>query len=117
MLHLAICKQEACAACKAQSACATGKEGRNLVLADDGKDRKVGDEVVLTVTRAQGLSAVVLAYLLPVVLAITLLIVLQNFAFSEALIGTIVLGVLAVYFVILHIFRNKLQSELSIEIE
>lgn len=117
-LYLSVCRPEACAACKAQSACSSGGEaGRSMVLADDGRGRKVGDQVVLKIGRTQGFLAIILAYMIPVALIVGLLLGMQAMQMSEGLMGGLVLGVLVLYFVLLRVFRRRFEGELSIEIE
>lgn len=116
-LFLSICRPEACGACKAQSACASSGGGKEIVLEDDGRDRKVGDELTLKITHSQGFKAIVLAYLVPVALIVALLVGFQSLDTSEIVAGGVTLALVAVYFIILRIFRNKLETELTIEIE
>lgn len=117
-LHLSICRPDACAACKAQSACSsTGESGGQMVLVDDGRGRQVGDQVVLKIGRSQGFLAIILAYMIPVVLIVGMLLVMQSIGVSEGLMGGLVLGVLILYFVLLRVFRRRFEGDLSIEIE
>lgn len=116
-LHLSICRAEACGACKAQSACASSGGGKEIVVADDGSGREVGDEVVLRVNRSQGVFAVVIAYLVPVVVVVGLLVILQSIGVREIVAGGAALGALVLYFVLIRIFRGRFETELTIEIE
>lgn len=116
-LFLSICRPEACGACKAQSVCSSDGGGKEVILADDGRGRVVGDEVVLKISRSQGFLAIILAYLVPVAVIVALLLGLQSVDISEVAAGGITLGVVVVYFILLRIFRNKLETELTIEIE
>lgn len=116
-LYLSICRAEACGACKAQSACASSGGGKEIVVADDGRGREVGGEVVLRVNRSQGVFAVVIAYLVPVVVVVGLLVILQSIGVREIVAGGAALGALVLYFVLIRIFRGRFETELTIEIE
>lgn len=117
-LELEVCRPEACGHCKAKSVCAAGGEGgHRLTLANDGQGYAVGEQVGLLMRRSIGLKAVAIAYLLPVVLMMASLFLLQSIGLSETLSGLAVLGLLAVYFLLLRLFRARLQRNITIEIE
>lgn len=116
-LYLSICRADACGACKAQSACSSSGGGKEIVLEDDGRGRVVGEEVTLKIGRSQGFRAVLIAYLVPVALIIGMLMGLQKMDIPEIVTGLATLGVVAVYFILLRIFRRKFETELTIEIE
>lgn len=116
-LFLSICRAEACGACKAQSACSSSGGGKEIILENDGRQREVGDQVNLKISRHQGFLAIMIAYLVPVALIIGILMWLQWLALSEVISGVITLAVIVVYFILLRVFRSKFETELTIEIE
>lgn len=116
-LYLSICRPDACAACKAQSACSSSGGGKEVILQDDNRGRKVGDDVVLKISRSQGFFAIIIAYLVPVAFIIGLLIGFKSAGASDALAASVALGALIVYFILLRVFRHKFETELTIEIE
>lgn len=127
-----IVQTSACAACKAKAMCASAesaeKEMRVTLLMDNGRpagygvldadkpllEYKVGDEVEVMVQQKMGWKAVVLAYLLPffVMLAV---IFIGNALWNvrEEILGTAALCAMALYYLVLGMFKDKLQKEFS----
>ena len=75
---------------------------------------KVGDAVEVMVQQRMGWKAVVLAYLLPffVMLAV-MLIGNAIWAVREEILGTVALCAMALYYLVLGMFKDKLQKEFS----
>ena len=133
-----IVQTSACAACKAKSMCASAesaeKEMTVVLLGErapqnagvfgdpakamrqegERRDYKVGDTVEVMVQQKMGWKAVVLAYLLPffVMLAV-MLIGNAIWAVREEILGTVALCAMAVYYLVLGMFKDKLQKEFS----
>ena len=111
-----IVQTSACSACKAKAMCASAesaeKEMTVVLLGDE--QWAVGDEVEVMVQQKMGWKAVVLAYLLPffVMLAI-MLIGNAIWAVREEILGTVALCAMALYYLVLGMFKDKLQKEFS----
>ena len=132
-----IVQTSACAACKAKAMCASAesaeKEMTVVLLGENGKvniennstqfyttlhnstqSYKVGDTVEVMVQQKMGWKAVVLAYLLPffVMLAV---IFMGNALWNvrEEILGTAALCAMALYYLVLGMFKDKLQKEFS----
>ena len=132
-----IVQTSACAACKAKAMCASvesaEKEMTVVLLGENGKVKTennstqsyttlhdstqsyhVGDTVEVIVQQKMGWKAVVLAYLLPffVMLAV-MLIGNAIWAVREEILGTVALCAMALYYLLLGMFKDKLQKEFS----
>ena len=111
-----IVQTSACAACKAKAMCASAesaeKEMTVVLLGDE--QWAVGNEVEVMVQQKMGWKAVVLAYLLPffVMLAV-MLIGNAIWAVREEILGTGALCAMALYYLVLGMFKDKLQKEFS----
>lgn len=111
-----IVQTSACATCKAKAMCASAesveKEMTVVLLGDE--QWAVGNEVEVMVQQKMGWKAVVLAYLLPffVMLAV---IFMGNALWNvrEEILGTAALCAMAVYYIVLGMFKDKLQKEFS----
>lgn len=111
-----IVQTSACAACKAKAMCASAesaeKEMTVVLLGDE--QWAMGDEVEVMVQQKMGWKAVVLAYLLPffVMLAV---IFMGNALWNvrEEILGTAALCAMALYYIVLGLFKSKLQKEFS----
>ena len=122
-----IVQTSACAACKAKAMCASAesaeKEMRVVLLGENGKVRTennstqsyhVGDEVEVMVQQKMGWKAVVLAYLLPFFVMLAVIFVgnaLWNV--REEILGTAALCAMALYYIVLGLFKDRLQKEFS----
>ena len=124
-----IVQTSACAACKAKAMCASAesaeKEMTVVLLGDE--QWAVGNEVEVMVQQKMGWKAVVLAYLLPFFVMLAVMFVgygllamgdgatglLGDEAKREAVLGTVALCAMALYYLVLGIFKDKLQKEFS----
>ena len=124
-----IVQTSACAACKAKAMCASAesaeKEMTVVLLGDE--QWAVGNEVEVMVQQKMGWKAVVLAYLLPFFVMLAVMFVgngllamgdgatglLGDEAKREAVLGTIALCAMALYYIVLGLFKSKLQKEFS----
>ena len=115
MAHVEITQTSACSACKAKSMCMSAESQQkemDVVLAESGI--RVGDEVEVMVRERLAWKAVLLAYILPFVVMLGLIAVL-DFAteWSEAVIGTLSLCGIALYYIGLSMFKGRLQKEFT----
>ena len=127
-----IVQTSACSACKAKAMCASAesaeKEMRVTLLMDNGRpagygvldadkpllEYKVGDEVEVMVQQKMGWKAVVLAYLLPFFIMLAVMLIGNAiWAVREEILGTAALCAMALYYLVLGIFKDKLQKEFS----
>ena len=124
-----IVQASACAACKAKAMCASAesaeKEMTVVLLGDE--QWAVGNEVEVMVQQKMGWKAVVLAYLLPFFVMLAVMFIgngllamgdgatglLGDEAKREAVLGTVALCAMAVYYLVLGLFKDKLQKEFS----
>ena len=124
-----IVQTSACAACKAKAMCASAESAEKemtVVLLDD-EQWAVGNEVEVMVQQKMGWKAVMLAYLLPFFVMLAVMFIgngllamgdgatglLGDEAKREAVLGTVALYAMAVYYLVLGMFKDKLQKEFS----
>ena len=114
MARIAIVQTSACAACKAQSMCISSESQQKEIDALMLEPMQTGDRVEVEVRERLAWKAVLLAYIAPFVLMMAVLAVLDiTTTLSEAITGTISLGAIALYYLVLHMFRQKLQKQFS----
>ena len=77
---------------------------------------QIGDTVEVIVEQRMGWKAVVIAYIVPLMVLVGTLAALDMRLENEALAGVIALGVTGVYFIVLRMFRNKLQRQFSFSV-
>ena len=124
-----IVQTSACVACKAKAMCASAESAEKemmVMLLGDGQ-WAVGDTVEVMVQQKMGWKAVVLAYLLPFFVMLAVMFIgngllamgdgatglLGDEAKREAVLGTVALCAMALYYLVLGMFKGKLQKEFS----
>ena len=124
-----IVQTSACSACKAKAMCASAesKEKEMDVVLLGNEQWAIGDTVEVMVQQKMGWKAVVLAYLLPFFVMLAVMFIgngllaigdgatglLGDEAKREAVLGTVALCAMAVYYLVLGLFKDKLQREFS----
>ena len=111
-----IVQTSACTACKAKAMCASAesaeKEMTVVLLGDE--QWAVGNEVEVMVQQKMGWKAVMLAYLLPFFVMLAVMFIGNAiWAVREEILGTVALCAMALYYLVLGMFKDKLQKEFS----
>jgi sigma-E factor negative regulatory protein RseC len=113
-IRVRIQRESACGHCNARSMCNLSDISERIIEAyDNGLDLKIGDFVEITITRSMGHKAVLLGYLLPFLLVITILILLNALKLQEWLSGLISLGMLIPYYMFLYLLRDRLKKSFT----
>lgn len=109
----------ACDGCHARSVCGSsnGKTRTIPVVRRDNGDFNIGDTVNVMITQAMGLKAVMIAYVIPCFVLLILLLTLPIVMENELACGLVALGSLAVYYLVLAFFRDKLGSGFVFTVE
>ena len=109
-----IVQTSACAACKAKEMCTSAESQEKVLEVQMLEPLQPGDRVEVMVRERLAWKAVLLGYILPFVVMMVVLFVLNlTTALDEAVVGTLALCSIAVYYLVLRLFRNKLQREFS----
>jgi len=115
---LEICAHEACGSCAAKGMC--GQDGQSqqkrIELHNDGVPRNVGDKVTLVISSSMGLKGAFFAYFLPVVVVLSGIIVMQQYGIGDFVSGIVALAILALYFLLLWIFKDKIEKNILVSI-
>jgi sigma-E factor negative regulatory protein RseC len=116
-LEIEILSASSCGSCNIKSACGMSemKEKRITVPRPQDKEFIVGQPVSIIMSARQGNKAALLAYFIPTLIIIVLTVVLSNLI-MEWLAALVGIGALAVYYVILYFFRDRLKNEFTYEI-
>jgi len=107
-----IVQQAACSDCHAKSACsiADAKE-KTIEIPDSSGKYKVGEKVIITGDASIGLKAVLYAFVIPLVLLITVLALALYFSASETTAALAAIIFLAGYYSVLYLFRDSLKNK------
>ena len=114
-VRVRIVQTSACAACKAKAMCASAESKEKEIEAIGDGLLAVGDEAEVMVQQKMGWKAVLLAYVLPFVVMMTV-VAIGNEAIGkngEAIIGTAALCAMGVYYIVLGFFKDKIQKDFS----
>ena len=118
-LEIKILAQSACAACHAKSACGMGEQAEKILTVPRPKDKNftLMQKVNVKMAIGQGNKAAVLAYLIPIILLLTVLFVCLGLGLSEGLSALLSIIALIPYYIVLYSKREKLKKKFEYYIE
>lgn len=93
------------------------KEKHIVVPKPDGKEFIVGQPVKVSMTARQGSMAAVYAYLIPALLMIFTILIISGFSLEDWVAAVAGIGVAAIYYFILFLFKGKIRQRFEYEIE
>ena len=110
---VAFTQHGACSECHAAGLCGMGDMAEKAVEVptDPYTRRQVGDEVEVLLKASMGFKAVYLAYLIPLLIILAVILGLLALGVSEVISALSGLGAVAVYYLVLWLCRKKLQKE------
>ena len=113
-VRVRIVQTSACAACKAKAMCASAESKEKEILAIGDGLLAIGDEVVVMVQQKMGWKAILLAYMLPFIVMMTVVAIGNGLlGIREEVIGTAALCAMGVYYIVLGFFKDKIQKDFS----
>ena len=112
--HVQIVQTSACSACKARSMCMSSESQQKEMDVILLEPVQVGDKVEVEVRERLAWKAVLLAYILPFIVMLAIIAILDfTTDWSEAVIGTLSLCGIALYYIGLSVFKHRLQTQFS----
>jgi len=118
-LKVRIIQASACAACSVKGHCSSADTKEKLidVTVTDGAIYKPGDSVILIGALSMGMKAVFLAFILPFFILVIFLFVFMSIWNNELWSSLCSLFLLAPYYLILGLNKNRLAKNFSFSIE
>ena len=112
-VDVVVLSESACASCHAKGQCgaAESREKRMIIEPPVASYFSEGEEVEVFTEKVMGIKAVWVAYILPFLLVLFLLLVLLQTGCGELISGISALSVLVVYYIILYALRSRLSRE------
>ena len=110
----------ACATCHAKGMCSLSDKTDKFIDVKRTRlrsEHSVGDEVTVTASKGKGLLAVVLAYVVPAVVAVVAIAICLALGSNELVASIAALAFVAVYYFGLHLFRDRLNKTFVFGIE
>lgn len=114
-----IISQAACSQCHAKAMCGISDNKTKIIQVPTcGWDTyKVGDEVQVALKASLGHKAVWLAYVIPLVILLAVLLGLNAAGLSELLSGLGAIGIVGLYYLALWILRKRIAKEYNFYIK
>ena len=121
-ISVEIVNKSACASCHAKGVCNASEESVRIIeipytISSLVEDYQVGEKVNVILGSYLGISAVFLAYILPLLILILSIVLLPAAGLSELQTGLSAIGIVALYYIVLTLFRNKLNRVYSFSVE
>lgn len=115
---VSIVSKSACASCHAKGVCSAAdqKEKKIEVTLSSDDNYSVGERVILSLESGIGLKAVLVLYVIPLIILLTLLLTLLNCKVSEPMSALISVGSVALYYVLVKFFNISLERNLYFKI-
>lgn len=108
-----IVSEPACGSCHASALCGlSGSKKKAIQVPTSGwKEYRTGDEVEVLLKASMGHKAVWIAYVVPLIVLIAVLLGLVAAGVAELVAGLAALGTVALYYLAVWIFRDRLRNE------
>ncbi len=112
IVSVEIVSESACAACHAAGLCTMAESSRKIIEVPlaEGETYVTGQEVEVCLARKSGLKAVLFSYVIPVMFLLILILSLSNVGLGELAVGLLSVGGIALYYLVLYLFRDKLAE-------
>ena len=118
-IEVKILSQSACVSCNIKTACNMSEMQEKTITIPAPKDKNlsIGQEVKISIGLGQAKRAVVFAYVIPVILLISMIFILNNLKIDEGINALISIGTLIPYYLILFLFKDKIKRKFEYEIQ
>ena len=118
-IKVKIISTSACAACHAKGSCTASDSADKIIDIStfDASIYSIGEHVNVVMRKDLGIKALFLGYLLPFILLVCSLFIIMNITNNELMSGIISLSVVIPYYLILYLFRNRIQKSFTFHIE
>ncbi|MDD5911254.1 MAG: SoxR reducing system RseC family protein [Bacteroidales bacterium] len=114
-----ILSSSACASCHAKGLCGMSEEEKKLIMVptDPYTVYSEGQQVKVMTKKSMGLKAVWISYVIPLLILLILILSLSSVIGNEAYVGLVAIAGVALYYFVIWLLRNKLESEFVFYIE
>lgn len=110
-VHVKIVQQSACSECHAQSMCCASESKDKIIdIQDSSGVFQAGEKVMIYGQSSMGLLAVFLAFVIPIILVVSIIAWGTNRQWDESITGLAGLLFLIPYYWILYLLRDRLKK-------
>ena len=109
-----IVSSSACSSCHAKGLCGMSEEQEKVIMVptDPYSEYAVGDDVKVATKMTMGLKAVWISYVIPLAILMILILSLSSVIGNELLLGLVSIAGVAVYYLGIWFFRDRLSNEI-----
>jgi len=108
----------ACGTCHAKSGCSVSEsKEKDIVVANNDLRLNVGDQVKVILQRSQAMRALVFGYIFPLFILLGVLILMVEVLGSEVKGGLWAIGAVGIYYLMLNVFKKKLETKFVFRVE
>ena len=103
----------ACSSCHAKGLCGMSEEEEKMIMVptDPYASHQVGDQVQVMTKMTMGLKAVWISYVIPLAVLMILILSLSSVIGNELLLGLVAIAGVALYYLGIWLFRDRLSDE------
>lgn len=107
----------ACSACHAKSACGMGSETEKIIRVNTDRHFRTGENVTVTMEQHQGLLAVVIGYVLPLIVLIAAFIIFTMLGLGELFTCLLSFAALGACYLIIWMLRGRIEQKFTFKIK
>lgn len=118
-IKVEIINKSMCAGCHAKSVCAMGDAKEKIIIVPNLYKEglfSLGEKVDVVMKKTMGFKAVWISYVIPLAILLLFLLTLQQFNLSELLNGLLSVLAVAIYYIGIYIFRDKIAREFTFSV-
>ncbi len=116
-IRVSLLNVSACSSCHTKATCSVSDVDNKVIdVINPGKKFTKGEKVKIAFEKSLGPLALFLGYLLPFLVLMLVLIISWAITKNEIYSGLASLGSIAIYYLLLTLFRNKLKSTFTFRI-
>ena len=117
-VEVKILSKSACASCNIKTACNMSEMQEKIISIPAPKDKKlsIGQDVVISIKLGQANRAVIFAYVIPVIILISMIFILSVLKIDEGVNALISIGTLIPYYFILYLLKDRIKRKFEYEI-
>lgn len=121
-IRVSIVNRSACAQCQAKGVCAASEESVRtidipLTISTMTRRFELGEKVNVVLSSSLGATAVVLAYVVPLLVLIAAILLASSLQLQELYVGLCALGSVALWYAVLFLMRNRLSRVFLFSVE
>ncbi|MDR1408291.1 MAG: SoxR reducing system RseC family protein [Tannerella sp.] len=114
VVYVRIIQQPACSGCHAKSLCPVSEHGEKIIEIEDRSGNfSVNEKVNIHVRLSQGMTAVLIAFVIPLALTVTALATAQAISGNELIAAAAGLCILIPYGAAIRLMRGKLKKKFA----